>query len=204
MICACRAWRWRTVLTVLVLLLSLALAACAKNPVTGEDQLVFMSEQQELVMGAKYYPQVIQLNQGLPPGDPQLQTYVKQVGSRLAGLSHRPNIPWQFAVVDTSQVNAFALPGGKICITRGLIAKMSSEDELAGVLGHEIGHVNRPPRGVGLHPPGDGGRSHAGPGHHPERQRLLPPLAGRRRGGRRADDAQLLPGPGAPGRRVGL
>jgi predicted Zn-dependent protease len=129
------------VLLALFAALSLGLSACAKNPVTGEEELVLMSEQQELAMGAKYYPQVIQLNHGLPPHDPQLQAYVNQVGRRLAAVSHRPQVPWQFAVVNTSQVNAFALPGGKISITRGLISKMNSEDELAGVLGHEIGHV---------------------------------------------------------------
>lgn len=136
-----RIWGCRAAVAVLALLLSLCLAACAKNPVTGEDQLVFMSEPQEITMGANYYPQVIQLNNGTPPGDPQLQAYVNRVGRRLANLSHRPNLPWQFTVVNSSQVNAFALPGGKISITRGLITKMHSEDELAGVLGHEIGHV---------------------------------------------------------------
>ncbi|MBU1156715.1 MAG: M48 family metalloprotease [Proteobacteria bacterium] len=134
-------WGCRTALAVLIVILSLFLAACAKNPVTGQEELAFMSEPQEIAMGARYYPEVIQLNNGTPPEDPQLQAYVSRVGGRLARVSHRPNVPWQFTVVDSSQVNAFALPGGKICITRGLITKMSSEDELAGVLGHEIGHV---------------------------------------------------------------
>ncbi|MCF8041510.1 MAG: M48 family metalloprotease, partial [Desulfarculaceae bacterium] len=134
-------WGCRTAVAVLIVILSLFLAACAKNPVTGEEELAFMSEPQEIAMGARYYPEVIQLNNGTPPQDPQLQAYVGRVGQRLAKLSHRPNIPWQFTVVDSSQVNAFALPGGKICITRGLITRMNSEDELAGVLGHEIGHV---------------------------------------------------------------
>lgn len=134
-------WGCRTALAVLIVFLSVFLASCAKNPVTGQEELAFMSEPQELAMGARYYPEVIQLNNGTPPEDPQLQAYVSRVGGRLARLSHRPNIPWQFTVVDSSQINAFALPGGKICITRGLITKMSSEDELAGVLGHEIGHV---------------------------------------------------------------
>ncbi|MCB2193471.1 MAG: M48 family metalloprotease [Deltaproteobacteria bacterium] len=136
-----RKWVMQAAAAALIVFLSLFLSACAKNPVTGEEQLVFMSEPQEITMGANYYPQVIQLNNGTPPEDPQLQAYVSDVGQRLASLSHRPHLPWQFTVVDSSQVNAFALPGGKICITRGLIAKMNSEDELAGVLGHEIGHV---------------------------------------------------------------
>ncbi|MCB2228060.1 MAG: M48 family metalloprotease [Desulfarculaceae bacterium] len=128
-------------LAALAAALLLVLAACAKNPVTGEDELVLMSEQQEIAMGVQHYPEVIQLNHGLPPQDPQLQAYVDRVCQRLARNSHRPNLPWKFTVVNSSQVNAFALPGGKISITRGLITKMNSEDELAGVMGHEIGHV---------------------------------------------------------------
>jgi predicted Zn-dependent protease len=131
----------RVACAALLVFIAIFLAACAKNPVTGEEQLVFMSESQEISMGNNYYPQVIQLNNGPVPQDPQLQAYVSGVGNKLARLSHRPELPWQFTVVDSSQVNAFALPGGKICITRGLITKMDSEDELAGVLGHEIGHV---------------------------------------------------------------
>lgn len=130
-------WSWLG----LGLLLALLAVACAKNPVTGQDELVLMSEQQELSMGANYFPQTTQLNHGLPPGDPGLQTYVSGVGRRLAARSHRPNLPWQFNVVNTSQVNAFALPGGKISVTRGLITKMDSEDQLAAVMGHEVGHV---------------------------------------------------------------
>ncbi|RJX29107.1 MAG: tetratricopeptide repeat protein [Desulfarculus sp.] len=130
-------WRWLG----LLLLVLAVVVACAKNPVTGQDELVLMSEQQELAMGATYYPQTTQLNHGLPAGDPGLQSYVAGVGRRLAARSHRPNIPWQFNVVNTSQVNAFALPGGKISVTRGLVSKMSSEDQLAAVVGHEIGHV---------------------------------------------------------------
>ena len=142
MIALRRIWAGRlAVLAALFLALSLGLSACAKNPVTGEDELVLMSQRQELQMGAKYYPQVIQLNHGTPPQDPELQSYVTRVGLRMARISQRPNLPWQFAVVNSSQANAFALPGGKICITRGLITKMNNEDELAGVLGHEIGHV---------------------------------------------------------------
>jgi predicted Zn-dependent protease len=116
-------------------------AACAVNPVTGEQELVLMSEQQELAMGAQYYPQTTQLNNGLVPHDPRLQSYVGRVGRRLAATSHRPDIPWEFNVVNSPQVNAFALPGGKISLTRGLLMKMESEDEMASVLAHEIGHV---------------------------------------------------------------
>lgn len=117
------------------------LAACAVNPVTGQQEIVLMSEPQELAMGAQYYPQTTQMNNGLVPHDQALQSYVSRVGHKLAKLSHRPNIPWEFNVVNSDQVNAFALPGGKISLTRGLLAKMNSEDEMASVLAHEIGHV---------------------------------------------------------------
>lgn len=126
----------------LALLISLSLlTACAINPVTGQQELVLMSEQQELAMGAQYYPQTTQLSNGLVPHDQGLQSYVSQVGHKLARVSHRPDIPWEFNVVNSDQVNAFALPGGKISLTRGLLAKMDSEDEMASVLAHEIGHV---------------------------------------------------------------
>lgn len=125
----------------LVLLLLAFIHACVMNPVTGQDELSFMSVSQEIAMGKEYYPQTTQMNNGLPAKDPELQTYVRGVGNRLANLSHRPRVPWDFNVVNSSQVNAFALPGGKISITRGLISKMKNEDELASVLGHEIGHV---------------------------------------------------------------
>lgn len=137
--------RIRTLVRAAVILAGLIglvwLAACAKNPVTGEQELVLMSERQELAMGARYYSQTTQLNYGEVQRDQDLRDYVNGVGRRLALDSHRPKLPWQFNVVNTSQVNAFALPGGKISITRGLLAKMGSEDEMASVLGHEIGHV---------------------------------------------------------------
>ncbi len=126
----------------LAILIGLSLlAACAVNPVTGEQEVVLMSEQQELAMGAQYYPKTTQMNNGLVPHDKALQSYVSQVGHSLARVSHRPSIPWEFNVVNSDQVNAFALPGGKISLTRGLISKMNSEDEMASVLAHEIGHV---------------------------------------------------------------
>lgn len=118
-----------------------ALAACAVNPVTGQQELVLMSEQQELAMGSNYYPQTTQINNALPPDDPELQRYVAGVSRRLASASHRPGIPWEFNVVNSSQVNAYALPGGKVSFTRGLLTKLKSEDELASVSGHEIGHI---------------------------------------------------------------
>ncbi|MDP2052923.1 MAG: M48 family metalloprotease, partial [Acidobacteriota bacterium] len=73
--------------------------------------------------------------------DPALQNYVSEIGQELARASHRPNLPWTFTVVDSPAINAFALPGGYIYVTRGILAYLDDESELAGVLGHEIGHV---------------------------------------------------------------
>ncbi len=116
-----------------------ALVACATNPVTGKRELSLMSEAQEIQIGKEMDVQVRQ-EMGLYD-DAALQRYVQEVGQRLARSSERPNLPWQFAVVDAPAVNAFALPGGFIYLTRGILPFLNSEAELAGVLGHEIGHV---------------------------------------------------------------
>ena len=118
----------------------LALSGCATNPVTGKSQVVLISEQQELEMGKQYYPITTQLSEGETPHR-DVQTLVTRVGMRMARSSERPDLPWEFNVVDSNEPNAYALPGGKLSITRGLISKMESEDQLASVLGHEIGHV---------------------------------------------------------------
>lgn len=116
-----------------------SLAACATNPVTGKSQLALISEQQELAMGKEGDAQVV-ASIGLYD-DQDLQRYVQQLGAGLAGKSERPGLPWTFRVVDDAAVNAFALPGGYIYVTRGILTHLSSEAELAAVLGHEIGHV---------------------------------------------------------------
>jgi predicted Zn-dependent protease len=117
----------------------LAAAACATNPATGQREYSLMSEAQEIQLGREMDPEV-RSEMGLYP-DAGWQEYVQGVGTRLAKASERPDLPWQFAVVDVPAVNAFALPGGYIYITRGLLAHLDSEAEMAGVLGHEIGHV---------------------------------------------------------------
>ncbi|SHE99377.1 Putative Zn-dependent protease, contains TPR repeats [Desulfacinum infernum DSM 9756] len=122
-----------------------ALAACAVNPVTHQSQLSLMSEQQEIATGQKLYPLYTQMSYGLFQ-DGELQAYVQDIGRRLAAVSHRPNMAYEFNVVNSSDLNAYALPGGKISITRGLVAKMENEAQLASVLGHEIAHV------AALHP----------------------------------------------------
>ena len=121
-------------------LAALALAAsCATNPVTGRREFTLMSEAQEIAMGRESDAQ-IKAEMGVYD-DPALQQYVSGIGLRLAKLSERPSLPWQFTVVDQPAINAFALPGGFIYITRGILPFLDNEAELAGVLGHEIGHV---------------------------------------------------------------
>ena len=121
------------------LLLAAAAASCATNPVTGSRELVFMSESQEAELGQQADAQ-IRSEMGVYD-DAALQEYITSVGRRLAAVSHRPDLPWQFTVIDSPVVNAFAAPGGYIYLTRGLLAYLNDEAELAGVLGHEIGHV---------------------------------------------------------------
>lgn len=113
--------------------------ACAVNPATGRRELMLVSEQQEIQMGREADPQVAAAY-GLVD-DAELQAYVSDIGQRMARISERPDLPWSFKVVDEPGVNAFALPGGFIYVTRGILAHFDSEAELAGVLGHEIGHV---------------------------------------------------------------
>ncbi|MPZ19346.1 MAG: M48 family metalloprotease [Luteitalea sp.] len=115
------------------------LVACATNPVTGEREFNLMSEAQEIQIGQEMDPQV-QREFGIYD-DESLQKYVESIGLRMAKASERPDLPWHFTVVDSPAINAFALPGGYIYITRGILAYLNDEAELAGVLGHEIGHV---------------------------------------------------------------
>lgn len=114
-------------------------ATCATNPVTGRREFALLSEAQEINLGRESDAQ-IRAEMGVYD-DPELQKYVADIGMRLAKLSERPNLPWQFTVVDQPAINAFALPGGFIYVTRGILPYLADEAELAGVLGHEVGHV---------------------------------------------------------------
>ncbi len=121
------------------LLAGSVLASCATNPVTGKSELSLVSESQEIQMGRQGAQDVAQ-SIGLYD-DAALQNYVNSVGQKLAANSERPDLPWSFQVADDPAVNAFALPGGFIFVTRGILTTMNNEAELATVLGHEIGHV---------------------------------------------------------------
>ena len=112
---------------------------CATNPVTGSHDFVLMSEEQEISLGQKYSTEILEEMPAYP--DPVLEELVQRVGRKLARHSHRPELDYHFTLLDSTQVNAFALPGGYIYITRGMLAYLNSEAELAAVLGHEIGHV---------------------------------------------------------------
>src|SRR5688572_6374106 len=114
-------------------------AACATNPVTGKKQISLLSEAEEMAIGQQ---QDAEIRREMGVYDDQaLQRYVSDIGQELARVSHRPNLPWSFTIVDNPAINAFALPGGYIYLTRGILAYLDDEAELAGVLGHEIGHV---------------------------------------------------------------
>lgn len=126
----------------LPLALAFALCACTttvENPVTGKAERTVMDERSELAEGRKAHQQVLAEYGELK--DAKLQAYVGEIGRRLAQHSHRANLEWHFTVLDSPEINAFALPGGYVYVTRGIMAYMESEADLAGVMGHEIGHV---------------------------------------------------------------
>ncbi|MBE0486471.1 M48 family metalloprotease [Marinobacter sp.] len=119
----------------------LTMAGCAVNPVTGKKQLSLIPESQELALGAEQYTPTQQTQGGRFYLDPELTVYVREVGMKLARVSDRPDLPYEFVVLNSSVPNAWALPGGKIAINRGLLVKFEDEAQLASVLGHEIVHA---------------------------------------------------------------
>lgn len=129
----------RAVRVLLTSVMAVTLAACATNPVTGKREFSLMSESQEIQAGQEADQQVRQ-QMGVYE-NAQLQQYVERVGMALARVSERPNLPWHFGVADVAAINAFALPGGYVYVTRGILPFLDTEAQLAGVLGHEIGHV---------------------------------------------------------------
>jgi predicted Zn-dependent protease len=131
----------RTVLHFLRIIALLALTACSVNPVTGERELVLVSEQQEYAIGQEQYKPAQQSQGGVYVLDPELTIYFRQVGEKLAKVSDRPDLPYEFVVLNNSVPNAWALPSGKIAVNRGLLIELEDEAQLAAVVGHEIVHA---------------------------------------------------------------
>lgn len=125
---------------VIAMVAAMPMHGCHKNPATGEYVLNLLPTAQAVRIGKQAAPKYIQKFGGLVE-DPTIRRYVSKLGQRLAAVSEKPGLPWEFYVVDSAVVNAFALPGGKIFVTRGLLSKLENEAQLAGVLGHEIAHV---------------------------------------------------------------
>ncbi|WP_096281466.1 M48 family metalloprotease [Marinobacter sp. LV10R510-11A] len=121
--------------------LMLLFTGCSVNPVTGEKQLSLIGESQELAMGAEQYTPTQQTQGGQFYIDPELTLYVREVGNKLARVSDRPDLPYEFVVLNSGVPNAWALPGGKIAVNRGLLTELEDEAQLASVLGHEIVHA---------------------------------------------------------------
>ena len=117
----------------------IAFAACSVNPVTGKKEVVFMSEEREIQVGQENDPAIVATFGRYE--DEALQKFIDERGQEMAKISHRPDLPYSFKVLDSPVVNAFALPGGYVYFTRGILAHFNNEAEFAGVLGHEIGHV---------------------------------------------------------------
>ena len=134
-----RAAPWRVAGWALLAGLAAGPSSCARNPVTGKNEISLVSESQEIQMGQEYAQQIVR-SMGVYD-DKKVHDYVSRLGMAIAVKSERPSLPWAFYVMDDPTVNAFALPGGSIFITRGILTHMNNEAELTGVLGHEIGHV---------------------------------------------------------------
>jgi len=117
----------------------LFITSCSRNPVTGKREFSLMSESQELAMGKQYDPSIVA--QFGRYDHPQMQSFIDSKGKAMAAISHRPHLPYEFKILDSPVVNAFAVPGGYVYFTRGIMAHFNNEAEFAGVLGHEIGHI---------------------------------------------------------------
>lgn len=133
-----RQTRWS--LLAVFLLSLIPLAGCTTNPATGRSQLLALSWEEEIQMGDEAAPEFLDQSGG-QVGDALVLEYISDLGQRLAAQSENPDLEWEFFVLDSAVINAFALPGGKVFVSRGLLEKMTNEAQLAGVLGHEIGHV---------------------------------------------------------------
>lgn len=114
-------------------------SSCVKNPVTGKREFMLLSKEQEIAMGQEADPDIVNFF-GLYE-DEKLQNFIKEKGQEMAAISHRDELVYEFKIVDSPVVNAFAVPGGYVYFTRGILAHFNNEAEFAGVLGHEIGHI---------------------------------------------------------------
>ncbi|MFW6289581.1 MAG: M48 family metalloprotease [Mariniphaga sp.] len=123
----------------LVMVAALLIPSCAVNPVTGKRELALISEEQEIAMGKEYDPQVVATFGEYK--DEDLLAFIQQKGTEMGKISHRPDLTYHFRILDSPVVNAFAVPGGYLYFTRGILAQFNNEAELIGVLGHEMGHV---------------------------------------------------------------
>ena len=130
----------RTITILMLISAGSFFAGCATNPVTGKDQLMLVSPGEELALGKQYAPEV-QKQLGGPIDNPQLQAYVNSVGQKIARISHNPTLEYHFVAVTDESINAMALPGGYVFITKGMLEKLTTEAQLAAVLGHEIVHI---------------------------------------------------------------
>jgi len=117
------------------------LSGCATDPVTGRKTLVMMGKEQEIALDREHSPHQFSEDYG-PSQDARLNDYVAGVGRQLSARSHRPDMPYSYRAVNANYVNAYAFPGGSIAATRGILLELEDEDQLAGLWGHEIGHVN--------------------------------------------------------------
>ena len=123
----------------LVAIAALIVPSCSVNPVTGKKQIMLMSESQEVGLGAQYDPEVM-ATFGEYKND-ALLNFVTAQGNAMGKISHRPNLQYHFKILDSPAINAFAVPGGYIYFTRGILAQLNNEAELIGILGHEMGHI---------------------------------------------------------------
>lgn len=133
--------RMTAIRCILIFVFLVGLNACTTNPVTGKSEMGFVSESEEIRMGTEAYPFYLQMQGGVYQGDPELAAYVRNIGNKIADVSDRPHLPYEFVILNSSDMNAWALPGGKIALNRGLLLEMDNEGELAAVIAHEIVHA---------------------------------------------------------------
>lgn len=129
----------KTIISIIIVSLIVWAISCAVNPVTGKREFMLLTENDELALGQQTDQQIME-TYGIYD-DPELLTYVTAIGARMGKLTHRPNLNYTFRILDTPVINAFAVPGGYVYFTRGILAYLNNEAELAGVMAHELGHI---------------------------------------------------------------